>query len=401
MDFIPYFKLKTTQEEKDAVLSVLDSGWYTTGARCQEFETKFASMLGCKNALSFNSATAGLHLALASVGIKAGDKVLLSPYTFVASSEVILYFNAIPVFCDVRKDTYHLDPVLLEKALKEDTKNEIKAVIYIGIGGANIFEKEVYEICKRYNRFLISDLAHSVPQDGAYTKETANSDIAVYSFYANKTMTTGEGGMAVTNDANPRSDEFAKKMKILRLHGISRDVWDRFTSKKATNYQYDIVDNGFKYNLTDIAAAIGIVQLANAFSNFQLRKVVAKRYSQAFKDIPQISLPVWHDKTDVNDTCHSFHLYAIRLNFDKLTCSRDEAIEYITNTHNIGLSVHFIPIHTFSYYKNRFGYKQDSYPIAFDEYSRSISLPIFPSMDDSQIERVINAVKDMATKFSR
>lgn len=395
-EFIPYFRLETTQNEIDAVVDVLKSGWLTTASKCMEFEKQFCQFLGCKYSLAFNSATAGLHVALAGLDIKKGDKIIVPSYSFVASAEVIHYMGAIPVFCDIEKDTYHLDVNEVEKILENDKKKEIKALMYVSLGGYNHNEHKILQLCKKYNIYSVYDGAHSVPAKDQVGFHGCNYDVFVYSFYANKNMTTGgEGGMAFTNN-----EELFKKMKPYRLHGISRDVWDRFTSKSTLTYRYDVICDGFKYNLTDIAATFGIEQLKTINQNMQKRKDIARKYGDSFKDIEQISLPIgWeHSKTDDS---HSFHLFAIRINQDKLNCSRDEFMSYITENFKIGLSMHFIPIHTFTNYKNKYGFKDESYPVTYDESMRSLSLPIFPSMSEVEIDRVIEAVIQTCKKYKR
>jgi len=391
MDFIRYFKLDLDEKEEQAVLNVLRSGWLTSGKLTKEFEEDFKNYVKSSYSVALNSATAGLHLGLKALGIKENDKILLSPYSFVASSEVIHYLKAIPYFVDIKKDSYHLDYKLLEDIIKN---NKIKAIMTISIGGVYIDIDKIIEIAKLYNVKIIEDAAHSFPANIDNKFDGTHGDLGVYSFYANKTMTTGEGGMLVTNNK-----EIADKVKVLRMHGISRDVFDRFMSKEIYSWDYDVVENGFKYNITDIASAIGIEQLKKARVKLQERREIAKKYIRAFQDLSYITLPPSYKSALDNREDHSWHLYSLILNLEKLKIDRDEFANTLINKYNIGVSVHFKPIHMFSYYKNKYAFKDTDFKEAFNMYKRSISLPIYPLLKNEEINYIINSVIELGNKF--
>lgn len=368
---IPFHKTHITQEEIDAVVDAIKSGWLTMGPKTIEFENKFKEFIGSKEAVSVNSATAALHLALKAIGLKEGDEVIVPTNTFVATAEVVTYFNAKPVLCDIDYKTHNIDVNKIEKLITSKTK----AIIPVHFAGQPCDMDEIYQIANKYNLKIIEDAAHALPS--IYKSERIgnlkNTDITCFSFYATKTLATGEGGMATTNN-----EEFAKIMRINRLHGISKDAWDRYTSKGS--WYYEVVDNGNKYNTTDMNAALGIVQLKKQEMLKNKRAYIAEKYNEAFKNNEKIEIPFVK-----SDRESSWHLYVIKVP------KRDEVIEKLKKR-KIGTSVHFIPIHLHPYYKNTFNYRYEDYPVANEVFEKSLSLPIYPDMSDKEIDYVIENV---------
>jgi perosamine synthetase len=371
---IPFHKTHTTQEEIDAAKDAIESGWLTMGPKTVEFENKFKEYIGNREAISMNSATAALHLALKAIGLQRDDEVIVPTNTFVATAEVVTYFDAIPILCDIEDNTHNVDVSKIEALITSKTK----AIIPVHFAGQPCDMDEIYEIANKYNLKIIEDAAHAIPSSykGVKIGNLKKSDITCFSFYATKTLSTGEGGMATTNNSN-----YAKNMKINRLHGISRDAWDRYTIKGA--WRYDIVDNGNKYNTTDINSSIGIVQLKKQEILRDKRANIAQKYNEAFKINVNIVLPYLK-----NDRETSWHLYVIKID------NRDEVIEKLKEN-GVGCSVHFIPIHKHTYYKNRYEYKNEDYPIANDVFDKSLSLPIYPDMSDEEINFVIKNVLEI------
>ena len=369
---IPVHKTHTTEEEINAAIEAIKSGWLTMGPKTVEFENKFKEYIGSSEAVSMNSATAALHLALKAIGLQRGDEVILPTNTFVATAEVVTYFDAIPVLCDIEESTHNIDVSKIEELITDKTK----AIIPVHFAGQPCDMDEIYEIAKKYNLKIIEDAAHAIPSSykGITIGNLEKSDITCFSFYATKTLSTGEGGMATTD--NP---DYAKSMKINRLHGISKDAWDRYTTKGS--WYYEIVDNGCKYNTTDINASLGLVQLRKQDMLREKRNNIASRYNEAFKDDENIIIPFVKE-----DRVTSWHLYVIKID------NRDEVIEKLKEN-SVGCSVHFIPIHKHPYYKDKYGYKNEDYPIANDVFDKSLSLPIYPDMRDEEVEYVINKVK--------
>jgi dTDP-4-amino-4,6-dideoxygalactose transaminase len=379
-NFMPFALPDIGQEEINEVVDSLQSGWLTTGPKSRKFEKDFANYLGGNiQALAVSSATAGLHLALEAVGIKPGDEVITTTYTFTSTAEVIRYLGAHPVFVDIDPQTLNINTNLIEKAITPHTK----AIIPVHIAGLPCNMNSVLSLAQRYNLKVIEDAAHAFPvrYQNKYVG-TLSSDVAVFSFYATKTITTGEGGMVVT--ANP---EIAKRCSIMRLHGIDRDAFDRYTSEKPSWY-YEIVAPGFKYNMTDIAASIGIHQLKKAHAFKEKRTAIAKRYAEAFKDLP-VTLPVMpQTKED-----HAWHLFILRLT-ENAPLSRNEFIQKMSEA-GIGCSVHFIPLHMHPYWQKTYQLREEDYPIATRAYKGAVSLPIYTKMTDKDVDKVIKTVRSL------
>jgi len=371
---IPFHKTHTTQEEIDSAIEAIKSGWLTMGPKTVEFENKFKEYIGSREAVSLNSATASLHLALKAIGLERGDEVILPTNTFVATAEVVTYFDAIPILCDIEEDTHNIDISKIEALITDKTK----AIIPVHFAGQPCDMDEIYQITQKYNLKVIEDSAHALPSTykGKKIGNLNGTDITCFSFYATKTLSTGEGGMATTNNPN-----YAKSIKINRLHGISKDAWDRYTTKGA--WHYDIVDNGNKYNTTDINSAIGMVQLKKQDMLREKRAKIAQKYINAFINNPKIILPFIKD-----DRTTSWHLFVIKID------NRDNIIEEL-KAEGIGCSVHFIPVHKHTYYKNRYGYRNEDYPVANRVFEKSLSLPIYPDMSDKEVEFVIKNIEEL------
>lgn len=379
-DFVPFALPSLGAEEEEAVLAVLRSGWLTTGKVARAFEEEFASFIGAQGALAVNSATSGLHLALDALGVGPGDTVITSPYTFVSTAAVARHLGAEVVFCDVAAGRYDMDPCALEAALAAHPG--VKAVIPVHVGGYPCRMGEILDVARRHGCGVVEDCAHAFPVRLDEGFAGTLGDIGVYSFYATKTITTGEGGMVVARDERHR-----KRMATMRSHGFDRDAWDRYTSKTASWY-YGVVEAGYKYNLPDLLAAIGREQLKKADRFLEARRAIAAAYLKAFSDHPAFELPPLHP-------AHSWHLFSLRIRPEALNIGRDEFFERL-QAKGIGLSVHFIPLHTMKYWSERYSLKPSDFPNALDAFSRSISLPMWHGMSSGQVERVIEAVLAVA-----
>jgi perosamine synthetase len=365
-------------------VQTLRSGWLTTGPKVRQFEEEFGKAVGATHAVAVNSGTAALHLALEAIDLKAGDEVIMPTMTFAASAEVVLYFKARPVLVDCRPDTFNLDPEQLEKAITSKTK----AIMPVHIGGQPCEMKPIREIARYYNLKVIEDAAHAFPARYQGQMVGTIGDITCFSFYATKTITTGEGGMATTEDP-----EWAERMRIMSLHGISRDAWKRYTAEGS--WYYEILYPGFKYNLTDIAAAIGIEQLKKCWQFWETRQRYAALYNEGFRDLPAIRIP-----SVGQDVQHAWHLYIIQLELEQLRIGRKEFIELLKQE-NIGTSVHFIPLHLHPYYRDTFHYRPEHFPHASAVFERIISLPIYPKMTVADVQHVIDAVRKIARQYRR
>ena len=390
--FIPFTIPLIEEEEKKEVLDVLESGWLTTGPKTKQFEKEFASFVSVKHAIAVNSCTAALHLALEAIGVREGDEIIIPPMTFAATAEVVRYFNAKPVMADIFPDTLNINPGKIESGKgKNWALGKAKAIIPVHFAGLPCDMDDIMEIAKRYNMKVIEDAAHTLPSRYKGKMVGTIGDITCFSFYATKTITTGEGGMITT-----ANDEYAERMRIMSLHGISRDAWKRYSSEGS--WYYEITAPGFKYNLTDLAAAVGLAQLKRAESMYLRRRKIALLYNEAFKDLAEIETPVTGgDENLENSTEHSWHLYVIKLNLELLNISRDEFINELKKE-GIGTSVHFIPLHLHPYYRDTYGYKPNDFPVANETYMRIISLPIYPKMNDDDVVRVIETVGDIVKK---
>lgn len=379
MIFLPFALPSIGEEEIAEVVDTLRSGWLTTGPKAKRFEQDFAAFVGAPYALAVNSATSGLHLALEALGIGPGDQVVTTPYTFTATAEVIRYLGADPLFVDIDPATLNIDPALVAAAVEKQPG--IKGLLPVHVGGLACTMSRLMETARRYGLKVVEDAAHALPTTCDGRMVGTFGDLTVYSFYVTKTIATGEGGMVVTADP-----ALAERIRTMRLHGINRDVFDRYSSTVPSWY-YEVVAPGFKYNMTDVAAAIGIHQLRKAWAFQQRRESIARRYSEAFADLPLRTPPLARP----GDT-HAWHLYVIQLELERLRVGRDEFIELMAGE-GIGMSVHFIPLHIQPYWRERYGFKAEDFPVAYDTYRRAASLPIYPKMTDDDVERVIEAVR--------
>lgn len=375
---IPFHRPSLGPAERAAVLAVLDSGWLTTGERTLAFEEATRAAVGTRHAVAVNSATAALHLALEALGIGPGDEVVVPTYTFATCGEVVRYLGARPRLADVDRRTLEVTASTIAAQLRPETK----AIMVVHFGGLVADMAPILELAAERGLAVIEDAAHAIPATRGGRQAGSFGAAGALSFYATKTVTTGEGGMLVTDD-----DAIADRARVMRLHGISRDAWKRYTA--GGSWYYEIEDVGFKYNLTDLAAAIGLVQLERAEAMRLERERVARTYAEAFAaralgDV--VELPPDAPPGDI----HAWHLYPIRL-ARAVTVPRAEVIERL-RADGIGSSVHFIPLHLHPYYRRTYGYLPEDLPVAAAEYAREISLPIFPDLRDDEVERVVDGL---------
>lgn len=379
-NFLPFALPDIGEEEIAEVVDSLRSGWVTTGPKTKQFEQDFANFIGGDvEAIAVNSATAGLHLALEAVGVGPGDEVITTSYTFTATAEVIRYLGADPVLVDIDPATFNIDVSLIESAITSRTK----AIIPVHFAGLACDMDAIIDIAQRHGLKVIEDAAHALPT--RYRGDligSLQSDVTVYSFYATKTITTGEGGMIVT-----RNSEIAGRCKVMRLHGISRDAFDRYHSEKPA-WHYEVVAPGYKYNMTDMAASMGIHQLKKAERFQQRRRELANLYDKELDGLP-IQLPPHEPEGDL----HAWHLYVIRL-MDDAQVKRDDFIKKMA-VKGIGCSVHFIPLHLHPYWRDTYNLKPDDFPNALHTYNGAVSLPLYTKMTNEDAARVITAVKEV------
>jgi dTDP-4-amino-4,6-dideoxygalactose transaminase len=379
--FLPFALPEIGEEEIAEVIDALRSGWITTGPKARRFEQDFVAFLGdaLLHAVAVNSATAGLHLALEALGIGPGDEVITTTHTFTATAEVVRYLGADVKLVDIDPATLNIDPAAVEAAIGPRTK----AILPVHFGGLAADMVAMLEIARRHGLKVVEDAAHALPTTvQGRLVGTLASDATVFSFYANKTITTGEGGMLVTRDA-----ALAKRARVMRLHGMNRDAFDRFTAK-VPSWHYEVVAPGFKYNLTDIAAALGIHQLKKARAFQQRREAIAARYDAAFAGLPLV-LPPHAPAGEV----HAWHLYVVRLADEagEARMARDRFVERLFDQ-GIGCSVHYIPLHLHPYWRDRYALEPAMFPASQRAYERMLSLPIYSRMTAGEVERVIAAV---------
>ena len=375
------------------IVETINSGWITTGPKALRFGAEFAAAVGARHGVPVNSCTAAMHLALEAVGLQRGDEVITTPYTFAATAEVVRYFDARPVFVDIRSEDFNIDPNLIEAAITPRTK----ALIPVHIAGLPAELEAIYALARRHNLAMVEDAAHAFP--AKYKGRTIGQGFGgeldqkgpsiphftCFSFYATKTITTGEGGMICTDDKT-----LADRCRIMALHGISKEAWNRYNAEGS--WYYEILAPGYKYNMTDIAAAMGLAQLAKAERMWRRRRDIAQHYNEAFKNVPELQVPF-----DRGDCQHAWHLYMLRLNLEQLRLGRAEFIEELKGR-KIGTSVHFIPLHLHPYYRQAYGYQPKDFPVAHREYQREISLPIYSKMSAADIQDVIEAVLEIVAK---
>ena len=372
---VPYFKPFITDDEVNAAVAVIRSGWLCMGPKVIEFEDEFKKYTGnAKHAIAVSSATAALHICLVAHGVGPGDEVITTPYTFAATVNVIEHVGAKPVLADIDPETFNIDPVEIKKKITSKTK----AIIPVHFAGQACKLDEILEIAKEKNILVIEDAAHAIGSDYKGVKIGANSKAACFSFYVNKNITTAEGGIVLTND-----DALAEQLSMLRLQGMSKDAWKRYSSKN--KWKYDVVAPGYKYNLTDLQASIGLAQLKKVDELAAKRADIARQYTKAFKDIPGLIVPKEIEKGN------SWHLYPLRTT----KVPRDEFIEKLSLA-NVGTGVHFIPVHLFSYYRNKYGFKEGDFPKAEKCFNEELSLPMYARLSQEDIDYVIESVLKIA-----
>ncbi|MEU3846133.1 DegT/DnrJ/EryC1/StrS aminotransferase family protein [Micrococcus terreus] len=378
--FLPFARPDITEEEISAVTATIRSGWLTTGPNSAAFEKEMAEFLGDSelHCIAVNSATAGLHLAVEALGVGPGDEVLVPTWTFTSTAEVVRYVGAEPVMVDVDAETLNID---FDDAARR-VSSRTKAIMPVHIAGVPVDVQALTAFAEEHDLRVVEDAAHAFPvRSGDALVGNSTSDAVVFSFYATKTITTGEGGMVMV-----RSAELASRMRAMRLHGISRDVFNRYNSKVPA-WRYEVIAPGFKYNLPDTAAAMGRVQLQRAVEMRDNRRRIALRYLEAFADLP-VELPTCPEARDA----HAWHLFMLRVDQDRAGLHRDEFIERMS-AENVGTSVHFIPLHLHPYWKESLGLDSNDFPVATREFERTVSLPIFSSMTDEDVSQVIDAVR--------
>lgn len=387
---VPFFKPSLGDEEKQAVLSVIDSGWLTTGKVTLEFEREFSEFVGSKYALAVNSNTSGMILAMEACGVRAGKAVITTPYTFVSTAACAVHLGADVFFADIEKDTYSISPEKIEEILKKDTEHKVVAIVPVHVAGNLCNMEKICELARKYstpeNKIrVIEDAAHSFPSKTSRGYAGTLGDAGVFSFYATKTMTTGEGGMVTTND-----DALAKRMTVMRLHGMDRTTWDRYTSPRAS-WEYDIIEPGFKFNLPDVLSAIGREQLKKATTFDQQRKQVVKKYNEAFRNCDFIQIPP-------DGEGNAWHLYLMRIRPDMLDCDRNTFASELQAS-GIGISMHFIAIFHFTYWQKKYPeFTAENFPNAEEHYQNTITLPLWPGMPDEMSDYVIKTVIETGKK---
>lgn len=383
---VPFFKASISTEEEEAAIRVLRSGWLTTGNETHEFEKEFGEKIGAKYSLAVNSNTSGMIIAMEACGVKPGKAVITTPYTFVSTAASARHLGGDVYFADIEKDTYSIDPDSIEKILESDKGRNVCAIVPVHIAGNVCNMKRINEIARKHNVYVIEDCAHSFPSKTDDGYAGVLGDVGVFSFYATKTITTGEGGMITTNN-----EQLCQRMTKMRLHGMNRDAWDRYTSTKAS-WEYDIIAPGFKSNLPDILGAIGRVQLKKADEFDEKRKAHVAKYNEAFSKLDFIKLPP-------DSKGNSFHLYLMRLNLEKLKCDRNQFAKELQDL-GLGISMHFIPIFHFTYWKELYpDFTKENYPECEKKYLETISLPLWPDMTSEMTDYVINCVRSVGEKF--
>jgi dTDP-4-amino-4,6-dideoxygalactose transaminase len=422
LSFLPFSPPTIGEEEIAAVIDTLQSDWITTGPKVHQYEAEFADFLGVPTCLALNSCTAGLHTALVTLGIGPGDLVMTTPMTFCATANVIEHVGARPILVDVEPDTLNIDPIQVRAVAARlarqgrngqngagtalhrraaDGGGRLKAIIPVHYAGHPADMTPLREVAQEHKLAVIEDAAHALP--ATYKGQCIGTlpaggptSMTAFSFYATKNLTTAEGGMLTG------SPQLLDKARIISLHGMSRDAWKRYS--REGSWYYEVVCPGFKYNMTDIHAAIGIQQLRKLCGFHSRRQAIVKRYNEAFGQFEELQTP-----TERTEVTHAWHLYVLRLNLEhfaafahngRTSALRNQVIEDLT-ARNIGTSVHFIPIHLHPYYREKYGYQPDDFPVAYREYRRMLSLPLTPRMTDQDVDDVIEAVIDIVHKYRR
>lgn len=399
---VPFFRPLLGDEEIEEVVATLRSGWLTSGPKVKRFEKEFAAAVGAEYAVALNSCTAALHLAVEALGLKPGEGVLIPTMTFAATAEVIRYLGAIPILVDCDPVTGNMDLADAEAKLQRlrgaelnlSADTAVVGIIPVHVGGLMMDIDAVHRFAAKHGLWIVEDAAHAFP--AAWRKQSngpwqkcgqGTASVSCFSFYANKTITTGEGGMAVTNDAG-----VADRMRLMSLHGLSHDAWDRYSG--GDSWDYRIIAPGFKYNLTDIAAAIGIHQLAKAEQMRREREAIAHQYLEALNDVDEIELPI-----EDSNRKHSWHLFPIKLRLECLRIGRDEFMSELKAS-GVGCSVHWRPLHLHPYYEKTFAWSAHDFPVASAQWPRLISVPIFPGMSKREITQVVDNLRKLCSSYA-
>ncbi len=402
---VPFFRPSLTAAEVDEVVACLKSGWLTSGPRVKQFEEEFAAAVGAKHAVAVNSCTAALHLAAEALGLKPGEGVLVPTMTFAATAEVVRYLGGVPILVDCDQETMNVDLADAKRKLTQlrngelpeaiDPATRVVGIMPVHVGGLMCDLRAISEFCGEHRLWNIEDGAHALPAAWRASPSSPwqrcgekSADVSCYSFYANKSITTGEGGMAVTN-----REDLADRMRIMSLHGLSRDAWERYSGGGSWDYQ--IIAPGFKYNLTDIAAAIGIHQLRRAEEMRRLREEHALAMRQALADVDELELPPMPE-----NRVHTWHLLPIRLRVESLSIDRNRFIDELRAA-GVGCSVHWRPLHLHPYYRETFGWKPEQLPVASAQWLRLVSLPLFPDMSVQERGHVVETVRDICRRHRR
>src|SRR5690606_8839620 len=377
-DYLLFHKPFISEEEVNEIVDTVRSGWLSMGPKTLKFEEAFNSYIGSKRSIAVSSWTAAGHLALEAYELKPGDEVIVPTMTFPATAEIVCYFGAKPVIVDVDEHTLNISLSEIEKAITPKTK----VIIPVHYGGQPCDMDEILDIAKKHNLKVIEDAAHSLPAIYKGKKVGTISDVTCFSFYATKTLSTGEGGMICTND-----EALAERCAIMRLHGINRDAWKRYS--EAGSWYYEVVAPGYKYNFTDLQASLGLAQLKKVDIMWNSRKAIAARYTEALKDFDLIKL---HGIK--SDRESSWHLFPIRLQLNKLNINRAQVVEELKKR-NIGAGVHFLPVHQHLYYKEALNLDDKDFPVATAAFPELVSLPIYPGMSEQQVDKVIDVLVDL------
>ena len=382
--FLPYGTQWLNDEEINEVIDSLKSGWITTGPKMRKFEDIFKNHIGSEYAIAVNSGTAALHISTSSINIKPGDEVITTPLTFVASANCVIYRGGTPIFADIKKDTYNIDPNEIRKKITPNTK----ALIPVHFAGQPCEMDELVEIAEEYDLYIIEDAAHAIDAEYKGKKIGNISDLTTFSFHPVKNITTAEGGMVTTNN-----DELYEKLLMFRTHGITRDAIKRFG--KEGGFYYDMQYLGFRYNLSELHSALGIHQMSKLESFQKRRREIVELYNKELNDLEEIILP--YVKKEVK---HSWHLYVIQLNLERLKVDRDHIFRALREE-NIGVNVHYIPVHYHSYYENKFGLKKGILPNVEWLFPRLLTIPLFPRMSDDDVNDVVNALKKVIYYYKK
>jgi dTDP-4-amino-4,6-dideoxygalactose transaminase len=405
---VPFARPDVGKETADAVRDAILSGWLTTGDQCRQFEEAFAETVGSRFAVALSSCTAALHLSLEALGVKTNDLVITSPYTFAATAEVIRYLDAVPIFVDIDPVTFNISCDQLEATVRgletgdrsflpPSVRDTVEArapaaVLPVHVGGIPCDVGRIYKLAAAHGMAVVEDAAHALPARwasrtiGATTDENVPSTVC-FSFYATKTITTGEGGMLVTDDAR-----VADRSRLMSLHGMNRNAWTREGDENS--WSYEIVDPGYKYNMTDLAATLGLGQLDRVQEMRDRRAAIAGWYTEAFARSKALEVPTVPGSAE-----SAWHLYMLRIRPERLGISRDRLVSYL-QYRGIGTSVHFIPLHLHAYYRRKYGYQPSDFAVATREFEREISLPIYSSMSDADVEMVVGAVEEVVSEYS-